>query len=314
MRRSSREYRQWSLEDWCKHVRELGVTSLSQWATQSRSTYSRAATLGLQRDVAAELGWMPKIENGGLKSLSDGEFVERFRAKGVTSITDMWRSAQHWCELLRREGRLEAVAERLGCRYTNEFHPADDLQYYLDRCQRVGDLTAWAQLDPHAADAARRNGLMADLRKVAPKRPSMGYPCEGGYCKSLPELAVARIFEANDQPYICDMAYPFTFPRGLRHSCKSDFYVTEFGAYLEVWTAPLTDTSAHFEDYVARRRFKTEMCKRLNLRLLHIEAEILFRVSVETYLEHVHSVLTDAGMKLSVKLDPFAALASPKCQ
>jgi len=312
MRRSSSEYRDWSLEEWCAHVRYLGVTSLSEWAVKSRSTYNRALILGLQRDVASALGWLPKIENGGLMAMTDEEFVERFMSKGVRSITDMWKAAQHWCELLRREGRLETVAAMLGLSYTNEFHPPDDLSYYLERCNRVGDVTAWAQLDRNAADAARRNGLIEQVRELAPKRPRRGYLSSGGYCQSLPELALTRVLEANGHEYVTQMPYPFTFPRGKRHSCKSDTYVTKFGAYIEVWSAPETDTSPHFVDYLIRRRFKTDMCARLNLRLLHIEGVILFTVGVEAYIEHVHAVLTDAGLSLSARIDPWAALAAPE--
>lgn len=312
MRIPASVYRQWTLEQWCDHVRELGVTSLSQWATSSRSSYNRAATLGLQREVAARLGWKPKLENGGLRSMTDDDFVAGFRAKGVRTISDMWRGAQHWCELLRTQGRFDAVANRLGCRYVNQSHPVDDVSYYLERCRRAGDLAAWAQLDRNAAEAARRNGLMDEIKKLAPKRPAKGYPSAGGYCRSLPELAVARLLEANEVKFVTQLPYPFTFPRGKRHLSKADMYLTEVGAYVEIWTVPISDTSAHFESYVVRRRFKTDMCERLNLRLLSIESQILFRVDVEAYLAHASAVLESIGVKLAVQLDPFSALASPQ--
>ncbi|MHB1241668.1 MAG: hypothetical protein ACYC18_14395, partial [Gammaproteobacteria bacterium] len=205
MRMRSADYRRWTIEDWCTHVRSLEVKTLSDWAEAARGSYNRAVTLGYQRDVARKLGWLPKVEDGGLGALTDDEFVERFRAKGVQSMTDMWKSAQHWCELLRRAGRLEAVAERLGCGYVSEFHPADDLDYYLERCRRVGDLTAWAQVDRNAAAAARKHGLMEELRRCAPRRPRRGYPSAGGYCRSLPELAVARLLEANSVTFVTQL-------------------------------------------------------------------------------------------------------------
>lgn len=307
MRVPASVYREWTMEQWCDHVRELGVNSLTEWAASSRSSYNRAATLGLQRQVATRLGWKPKLENGGLKAMTDDEFVQGFREKGVKNLTDMWKSAQHWCELLRREGRLKRVAERLGCGYVLEFHPSD-LEYYLERCRRVGDFTAWAQLDRNAADAARRNGLMEEVRKHAPKRPPQGYPTAGGFCKSLPELAVARLLEANEIEFVSEVQYPFTFPRGRRHRSKSDFYLTKFGAFVEVWSAPLEDTSPHFEMYLIRRRLKTELCRRLNLRLLHIEGSLLFRPGPEAFLEHVGAVLSDVGIVVNVKIDPWQAL------
>lgn len=309
MRRSSKQYREWSLEQWCDHVASLDVTSLTEWAKASSSSYNHAVTLGCQRSVAKRLGWIPKIENGGVKAMSDDAFVEGFRKKGVKNHTEMWKSAQHWCELLRREGRLERVAEQLGCGCIVQFHPKDDLEYYLDRCRRAGDISVWALLDRHAAEAARRNGLMDQLRKCAPKRPQHGYPTVGGFCQSMPELAVARLLEANAIEFVTQLAYPFTFPRGRRHSCKSDFYLTRFGAYVEVWSVSMEDSSPYFESYVVRRRFKMETCQRLNLRLLNIEGRLLFRPGPEVFLEHVAAVLSDAGIQISKKIDPWRALS-----
>lgn len=308
MRISSAQYRSWSIDEWCAYVRALDVTTLSGWATMARSSYNHAVTLGCQREVARALGWLPKLDTGEMGGLSDEEFIQRFRDKGVESISDMWRAAQHWCEYLRREGRLEGIAATLGFGYRMEWHPPE-LEYYLERCRRVGDFTAWGQLDRNAAAAARKFGLMEELRKRAPKRPRRGYPTAGGYCRSLPELALARLLEANNIAFVTQLDYPFTFPRGKRHHSKCDFYLTEFGAYVEVWSVYEQEKDAHWEQYQIRRSFKTAMCRKLNLRLLDIEGQILFRQSIDVYLQHAGAVLSEAGLILHNGLDKVAALA-----
>lgn len=310
MRISSAQYRDWSIEDWCAHVRSLNVTTLSTWASAARSSYNHATTLGCQRDVARALGWLPKLDNGEMERLTDEDFIERFRDKGVESIGDMWRAAQHWCEYLRREGRLEGIAAALGFGYRMEWHPPE-LEYYLERCQRVGDFTAWGQLDRNAAAAARKFGLMEELRKRAPKRPRRGYPTAGGYCRSLPELALARLLEANGIAFVTQLDYPYTFPRGKRHHSKCDFYLIEFGAFVEVWSVSSDEGGAHWEQYQVRRAFKTSMCRKLNLRLIEIEGQLLFRPGPEAYMQHVIAVLDSAGLELSIVLDRSSIL-NPK--
>lgn len=307
MKISSAQYRNWSIDEWCAHVRALDVTTLTGWATTARSSYNHAVTLGCQRDVARALGWLPKLDTGEMVRLSDEEFIQRFRDKGVESISDMWRAAQHWCEYLRREERLEGIAAALGFGYRMEWHPPE-LEYYLERCRRVGDFTAWCQLDRNAAAAARKFGLMGELRKRAPKRPRRGYPTAGGYCRSLPELALARLLEANGIAFVTQLDYPFTFPRGKRHHSKCDFYLTEFGAFIEVWSVYEHDKDAHWEQYQVRRNFKTVMCRKLNLRLLDIEGQMLFRQGIDAYLQHAGAVLSEAGLILPNCLDKVAAL------
>lgn len=307
MKISSAKYRSWSVEDWCKHVRSLNVMTLSGWAMTARSSYNHAVTLGVQRKVARALEWLPRLDNGEKEQMNDDEFVHQFREKGVQSLTDMWRTAQHWCEFLRREGRLESVAKQLGFGYVVEWHPPE-LDYYLKRCREVGDLTAWCQIDRNAADAARRNGFMDELRKQAPKRSSKGYPTAGGKCMSLPELAVARLLEANGIAFVTQFQYPFTFPRGKRHHSKCDFYLVEFGAFIEVWSVPEDEADAHWEQYQVRRRFKTAMCEKLNMRVINIEGQILFRHRIDVFLRHVMAVLAEAGLDLKTCLDGHAAL------
>ncbi|HOP16297.1 MAG TPA: hypothetical protein PLX99_06790, partial [Gammaproteobacteria bacterium] len=148
-RMSSEEYRSWSIARWCRHVQSLGVSSLSTWAVNSRSSYSHAVTLGVQRKVARQLGWLPKLEKNEMQRMSDADFALRYQAKGVQSMTDLWKSAQHWAEYLRREGRLEKVANILGFCYVQESHP-NDIDYFLERCERVGDLKAWRLIDKNA--------------------------------------------------------------------------------------------------------------------------------------------------------------------
>lgn len=308
MKTSAAEYRRWTLEQWCAHVISLRVDSLTAWANCSRSSYNHAVILGVQRQVARELGWLPKLEEGEMQRMTDHDFVIRFRQRGVQSISDMWRSAQHWCEFLRREGRLEGIASALGFGYQIELHPPD-IDYYLERCRRVGDITAWCQLDRNAAAAARKFNLMEELRKRAPKRPRRGYPTAGGYCRSLPELALARLLEANGIAFVTQLDYPFTFPRGKRHHSRCDFYLTEFGAYVEVWSVASTEKDAHWEQYQIRRTFKIAMCRKLNIRLIGVEGQILFRQSIDAYLQHVRAVLVEAGLDVSDVLERAEALA-----
>lgn len=199
------------------------------------------------------------------------------------------------------------VASALGFGYQVESHPPD-IDYYLERCRRVGDITAWCQLDRNAAAAARKYGLMDELRKVAPKRPSRGYRTSGGYCRSLPELAVARLLEANAVAFVTQLDYPFTFPRGKPHHSKCDFYLSVFGAYLEVWSVSRDEDGAHWEQYQIRRNFKTAMCRRLNLRLINIEGKLLFRDGIDAYLQHVVACLAGAGLNLEVGVDASTAL------
>lgn len=297
-RRSSREYRDWDLEQWCQHVRSLGVQTLTQWAVTSRGTYNRAVMMGIQRKIARRLGWLPKLEKGEMYCLTDHEFADRFRQKGVKSVTDLWRSAQHWCEFLRKEGRLGRVAALLGFGYVQESHP-NTLDYYLKRCERVGDLAAWKRIDKNAAEAARKYGLMAEIERRAPRRPTEGYPTYGGSCESLAELAVARLLEANGVPFITQVAYPFTFPRGKKHKSRCDFYLSAAGAFVEVWAVDPGDESDHWRDYQVRRRFKQAMCERLNLRLLDIEGCLFYRKDVEIFQSHVAAVLEE-GVRLSL--------------
>lgn len=308
MRVSSAHYRNWTLDDWCEHVRSLHVNTLTEWSRKSRSTYNRAVVLGCQRDIARRLGWLPKLDKGEMESMHDNEYLERFRKKGVHSISDMWRSAPHWCEYLRREGRLERIAKQLGFGYAIEWHPRDDIEYYLEHCKRIGDFKVWCQLDKNAADAARKHGLIHKVRDLAPRAPSKGYLTAGGFCRSLPELAVARLLEANGESFTASMDYPFTFPRGKKMRCKGDFYLTGFGAYLEVWSIYPDDESPFWESYQVRRRFKIDMCRRLNLRLLNVEGQILFRQGPEAYVAHIKEVLSLAGLKLKIDLDRRSVL------
>jgi hypothetical protein len=167
----------------------------------------------VQRDVARALGWLPRLEPGELEHMTDAQAAARFRTLDVASMTDMWRRAQPWCEKLRRAGRLESVAALLGISYVNEFHPSDDVNYYLERCARVGDFKAWCTLDRVAAQMARQHGLMPEVRRRAPKRPAEGYLTSGGYCASLAELAVARLLEANGVEFRTQVDYQC---RGVR--------------------------------------------------------------------------------------------------
>src|SRR5512137_915561 len=99
-RTPSAGYRARSVDDWCDAVRQLGVHSLSEWATQSRISYNYALALGLQRTIAAALGWTSKLPNGGLAKLSDQEFAQRFVDRGARTASDLWRINNAWCKEL----------------------------------------------------------------------------------------------------------------------------------------------------------------------------------------------------------------------
>lgn len=307
MKTLSKTYREWSLDDWCHHVKALNVDTLTAWSNVSRSSYNHAVVLGKQRKVARLLGWLPKLEKNELESLSDEDYIKRFKAMGVKTISDMWRGAQHWCEYLRKTNRLETIAEKMGFGYIHEYHPCC-IDYYLNRCRMVGDLSAWCQLDKNAAEAARKHGLMDELRIRAPIRPRRGYPSSGGYCRSLSELAVARLFEANSIEFVTQLDYPFTFPRGRRQKCKSDFYLSKEGAYIEIWGIPANECDPFWETYQTRRNFKLAMCRRINLRLIEIEGYILFRQGPEAFMGHVMAVLSSAGLPLRKTTDRWTLL------
>ena len=309
MRILSKDYRTWSLDAWTECVRATGAKTLSQWAELSRSSYNHAVTLGVQRDVARALGWLPRLESGELEHMTDAQAAARFRTLDVASMTDMWRRAQPWCEKLRRAGRLESVAALLGISYVNEFHPSDDVNYYLERCARVGDFKAWCRLDRVAAQMARQHGLMPEVRRRAPKRPAEGYLTSGGYCASLAELAVARLLEVNGVEFRTQVDYTFTFPRGMRRNCRCDIWLPRAGAYVEVWLVEEGDTSAMWAEYGVRRRFKVSACAALNLRLLQVEGQLLFRQSIAAFLRHAAAVLTAGGVAVSVIPDERTALS-----
>jgi len=114
--------------------------------------------------------------------------------------------------------------------------------------------------------------------------------------------------------FVTQMKYPFTFPRGRRRPSESDFYLTREGAYVEVWSVPLTQENPHWEDYLVRRRFKTAMCRKLNLRLIGLEGQILFRQRPEVYLEHIHAVFAEAGIPLPMRLESWGALCPDRAE
>jgi hypothetical protein len=149
---------------------------------------------------------------------------------------------------------------------------------------------------------------MDELRKCAPQRPRQGYPTAGGFCRSLPELAVARLLEANGVSFVTQLDYPFTFPRGRRQRCKTDFYLSQEGAFVEVWSMLPDDTSTYWESSQVRRRFKTSLCRKLNLRLLEIEGHLLFRHGPDAFLAHTAAVLSSGGVRIESNVDRWSAL------
>lgn len=308
MRITTDEYRTWDLQRWITHARELGVSSISEWARVSEYTYRVALVLGVHRKVAAALGWRCKIENGGIQRMSDEEFAARFRALGVRTITDMWRSQQPWCQFLRQEGRLQRVAALLGIEYVNKFHPAD-LSYYVDRCRAAGYFDAWCQLDRNAVWAARKHGLLDEVRQRCPRRPDDGFITRGGRCTSLPELAVARLLEYNRIPFVTEPEYPFHLSARRYHLCRADFLLTLHDVWVEVWSTPLEAKQIHWLRYPEKRRAKVQRCYEFGLRLVEIEGRLLFTRRVPGYLAYLRETFRAAGIPIRVIPEPRQALA-----
>ena len=71
MRTSSKDYRNWTLTDWCEHVKSLGVKTLTEWSIASASSYNHAVALGRQRDIARKLGWLPPLPRVEMETMSD---------------------------------------------------------------------------------------------------------------------------------------------------------------------------------------------------------------------------------------------------
>lgn len=305
MRMTADAFRAWSLDQWCEHVRSLGVNSLTAWASTDRNAYNHARILGIQRQVADRLGWLPKLVNGGLAHLDEDDIAQRFRARGVQTLTDMWKTGQPWCERLRAAGRLEAMAARLGIAYTNEFHPAD-IDYYLKRCRDAGYFEAWCVLDRVAVWAARKHQLLAQVSHRAVHRPER-FDTAGGSCGSLAELAVCRLLEANGIEFATEPHYPMQGGRGS--PLRADLYLPGIDAWIEVWACELDDDSRRWTDYRRRRRLKTALCRTAGLRLIGIEGNLLHRKGVTAVLEHAVSALRAAGLLLPVVPEARQALA-----
>lgn len=309
MRITSATYRGWSVAQWCDHVQSLNIHSLTEWANISPYAYRQAVALGIHRQVADVAGWSPRVENGALVHMSDAEFAVRFRRLRVGTMTDMWKRQQPWTQFLRSQGRLEDVAAMLGIAYVNEFHPID-VDYYVQRCMDVGYFEAWCQVDRIAAETARRHGLLAEVRNRCPGRPADGFTTRGGRCHSLPELALARLLEYNDEPFLTEPSYPFHLSTRRYHLCRADFQLhRRNGLRVEVWATTQNDTSRRWTRYLARRQDKVQRCAELGLALLEVEGRNLFRLRVEGYLNYLVERLASVGVAITTLPEPRQALA-----
>ena len=309
MKISSATYRGWTIAQWCDHVQSLGIHTLTEWATRSPYAYRQAVALGVQRQVASSAGWRSRVENGGLDRMSDADFAAHFLDLGVRTLTDMWKRQQPWCQYLRRQGRLTQVAALLGIHYTNEFHPAE-VGYYVARCLDVGYFEAWCHADRIAAETARRHGLISEVRARCPGRPAAGFVTRGGRCHSLPELALARLLEFNDIPFITEPAYPFHLSERRYHLCRADLQLLRLNNLrVEVWATTLDDTSRRWKLYLTRRMAKVARCRELGLPLLEIEGRNLFRMRLISYLDYLADCLNEVGVPIGILPEPRQALA-----
>lgn len=76
-------YRTRTIDQWTAAIAAMGATSLTTWATVSRTSYNAARVLGVHRQIAAALGWKCKLPNGTLDALTSEAFATRFAERGA---------------------------------------------------------------------------------------------------------------------------------------------------------------------------------------------------------------------------------------
>ena len=304
----SEDYRRWSIEQWCAFVRPLGVDSLTGWATADGASYRRALVLGLHRRVAERLGWKCRLADGAPETLSDEEFARLFRDKGVRTASDLWSVNCAWAALLSKQGRLGRVLELAGARRQLSRHERD-VEYFLARCRRFDFFEAWTCVERTVAAAARAHGLLDEVRRRSPRRPTR-FTTKGGPVRSLGELVVARVLERNGVPFQTEPVYPVPAASGRgSRPMRADFLIGRTLA--EVWGIRPDDRrrSERERSYFRRRAAKSELCARHGLALVNIQGWLLHTHGVDVFLHHVALALQDTAPALVVDVEPHVVLA-----
>ena len=308
IRTSSDVYRTRTLEQWVADVRTTGATSLTAWASSSRSSYNAARVLGMHRQVAAALSWKPKLPNGALRTLTSEDFARRFCDRGARTPSDMWRINNAWCKVLKRQGRLNEVRELIDVAYLCRRHPPT-LEYFLNECRQFDFFEAWTCADRVAAQTARRLGLLDNVRSHSRGRPGQ-FSTQGGPVTSMAELVVARILEHNRIPFVTQPEYPFRTVGARIHPQRADFLLRgKF--WVEVWMHTMHDSQLwpRTSRYLTRRRRKMAWCRRYGLRLVNIEGAILYRAGLAVFVEHCRLALQDASAFVETDIEPRELLA-----
>ena len=298
-RRSAETYRNWTIDEWCDHVRKTGVQSLAQWAERSRSSYNHALALGVQRTVADALGWHSKPPNGAMRRWTNEDFAQKFRRYQVHTITDMQLANNAWCTFLRREGRFAAVRKLLNVDYVTERHEPT-VEYFVARARRFDFFEGWCCAERCVAGTARRLGLFVSVRDRCPRRKTRWFNTTGGCVHSLPELVVARLLEANSVVFETEPAYPFHVEGRRIHPARADFYLPKFDLWIEIWGMRFRDQSARGRVYRRRRIHKVGMCNKIGIRLVGVDGWQLFRCTLPDFVAHVRRRVSHCGPALHI--------------
>lgn len=301
-------YRHRSLDEWVHAVGSTGATSLTHWATVSRTSYNAARVLGLHRHIASALRWNSKLPNGALATLTPEDFARRFLAHGVKTPSDMWRVNNAWCKVLKRQGHFDTVRQLIQVEYVIRRH-TPTLEYFLQQCRQFDFFEAWTCADRVAAATARRLGLTDAIRQQCRRRPA-AFVTRGGPVTSLAALVVARLLEHNDIHFATEPVYPFKTLGARMHSQRGDFLLPG-NLWLEIWMHANNDAPRwpRTRRYLLRRKLKTRLCKRHDLRLVSIEGSLLHRSSLAVFVEHCAIVLKHTATHVVTDIEPRDLLA-----
>ncbi len=254
------------------------------------------------------LRWSSKLPNGTLATLPPEDFARRFVARGAKTPSDMWRINNAWCKVLKRQGHFDTVRQLIQVEYVSRRH-TPTLEYFLEQCRRYDFVEAWTCADRVAAATARRLGLTEALRQQCRQRPA-AFVTRGGSVTSLAALVVARLLEHSDVPFATEPVYPFKTPGARMHSQRGDFLLPD-NLWVEVWMHANHDAPRwpRARRYLLRRKLKTRLCKRHDLRLVSIEGSLLHRSSLAVFVEHCAIVLKDTATHVVTDIEPCKLLS-----
>ena len=301
-------YRTRTIDEWTAAVAAMGATSLTSWATTSRTSYNAARVLGVHRQIASALGWKCKLPNGTLDTLPSDTFAKLFAERGAKTPSDMWSINNAWCKVLKRQGRFDDVRQLIEVEYVARRH-IPTLAYFLEQSSRFEFFEAWTCADRVAAQTARRLGLLDAVRIRTGRRPKE-FETSGGPVRSVAVLVVARFRDQNCIPFVVQPAYPFKTLGARVHAQRADFLLCgKF--WVEVWMHTLHDSKLWLRTsrYLFRRRQKMERCKRYGLCLVNIEGALLHRAGLAVFVEHCRLALEYTSTLMKADIEPRKLLS-----